>query len=666
MKNSLDIASGLHLLYNQNNFSIRFDAQEFTTPGNIRYEYLLRGLDNDWQFLPQGNRTAVYTNVPPGKYLFMVKASFPGGELKQSQLEIHISPPWWFTWWAKTFYVLLFVMIAYGVYHLLKSRQREKVRMLEQAHNEELAQAKLRFFTDISHEIRTPLTLVISPLLKLIQEDGQQEHQAIYQTMQRNANRILRLVNQLLDIRKIDKKQMKLRVRETDVISFVNDIMDSFQPLSLDKQIRFSFSSRQIPDTVWLDIDFLDKILYNLLSNAFKFTPSGGEISVSLSVHKKDELTLQVADNGKGISPEHLRSIFERFYQVSDRKKMAGIGTGIGLHLTKMLVELHHGQIEVSSTPEQGSLFTITIPCNRLAYDQEEISDTPLEYNGASIETVPPLLIPEEDLAGEKTEGSKQKPLILIVEDHADIRSLLRGELEQRFRILETGDGKKGYELATQYLPDLIITDIMMPVSDGIEMTMKLRGNHNTRSIPVIMLTARTTMESTIEGVEAGADVYIPKPFDLRYLMAHVVNLLNKQLLLKARVRTEQVVKPEDVHIQSADEKLMEKLNLLIKERISDSDLSIERISKELGISRVHLHRKLKEAYQLSPSIYLRNIRLEHAACMLKSKKISIAEVAYAVGFSSHQYFSNCFKDFYGMSPLEYAEKNRTAESTDI
>lgn len=427
MKNSLDIASGLHLLYNQNNFSIRFDAQEFTTPGNIRYEYLLRGLDNDWQFLPQGNRTAVYTNVPPGKYLFMVKASFPGGELKQSQLEIHISPPWWFTWWAKTFYVLLFVMIAYGVYHLLKSRQREKVRMLEQAHNEELAQAKLRFFTDISHEIRTPLTLVISPLLKLIQEDGQQEHQAIYQTMQRNANRILRLVNQLLDIRKIDKKQMKLRVRETDVISFVNDIMDSFQPLSLDKQIRFSFSSRQIPDTVWLDIDFLDKILYNLLSNAFKFTPSGGEISVSLSVHKKDELTLQVADNGKGISPEHLRSIFERFYQVSDRKKMAGIGTGIGLHLTKMLVELHHGQIEVSSTPEQGSLFTITIPCNRLAYDQEEISDTPLEYNGASIETVPPLLIPEEDLAGEKTEGSKQKPLILIVEDHADIRSLLRG-----------------------------------------------------------------------------------------------------------------------------------------------------------------------------------------------------------------------------------------------
>jgi len=206
----------------------------------------------------------------------------------------------------------------------------------------------------------------------------------------------------------------------------------------------------------------------------------------------------------------------------------------------------------------------------------------------------------------------------------------------------------------------------MMPVSDGIEMTMKLRGNHNTRSIPVIMLTARTTMESTIEGVEAGADVYIPKPFDLRYLMAHVVNLLNKQLLLKARVRTEQVVKPEDVHIQSADEKLMEKLNLLIKERISDSDLSIERISKELGISRVHLHRKLKEAYQLSPSIYLRNIRLEHAACMLKSKKISIAEVAYAVGFSSHQYFSNCFKDFYGMSPLEYAEKNRIAESTDI
>ncbi|MCC8094065.1 MAG: hypothetical protein LIP05_01080 [Tannerellaceae bacterium] len=344
---------------------------------------------------------------------------------------------------GKDFHGLLFVLIAYGIYHLLKIRQREKVRMIEQAHNEELAQAKLQFFTDISHEIRTPLTLVISPLLKLIQEDGQPEHQAIYQTMQRNANRILRLVNQLLDIRKIDRKQMRLRVRETDVISFVNDIMDSFQPLSLDKQIRFSFSSGQIPDTVWVDIDFLDKILYNLLSNAFKFTPSGGEIAVTLSICEKDCLVLQVAESGKGIHPDHLLSIFERFYQVNGRKKMSVLGTGIGLHLTKMLVELHHGQIGVASTPEQGSVFTVSLPCNRKAYSSEEVSDTPLEYNGASIETVPPLLIPEEDLAGEKPDGSKRKPLILIVEDHADIRGLLRGELEQRFRILETGDGKK-------------------------------------------------------------------------------------------------------------------------------------------------------------------------------------------------------------------------------
>lgn len=621
LKHSLAVAAGIRLLYDQNNFSIRFDALEFTAPGNVRYEYVLKGLDADWQFLPPGNRMAVYTNVAPGKYTFMVKASFPGGEIKQSQLEILISPPWWWTWWAKGIYLLLFGTGLYSLFRFQRSRQREKERMTQQAHNEELAQAKLQFFTDISHEIRTPLTLVISHLLKLIQEDSGKEHQMLYQTMQRNANRILRLVNQLLDIRKIDRKQMRLRVRETDIISFVNDIIESFHPLSLDKQIHFSFSSGQLPDTVWVDIDFVDKILYNLLSNAFKFTPSGGQVSVSLALNQEDGLEFQVKDTGKGIDPEHTRSIFERFYQVNERGKSSGLGTGIGLHLTKRLVELHHGHIEVSGLPGEGSLFTVSLPYRRSAYTQEEISDTPLEYTGASIETVPPLLMAEEDPAGEKNGGNKRKPLILIVEDHADIRSLLRNELEQRFRILEAEDGKKGYELATQQLPDLIITDVMMPVSDGIAMTKKLRGNHHTRAIPVIMLTARTTMEAGVEGVEAGADIYIPKPFDLRFLTAHVVNLLNKQLLIQAGNRIEQVVKPEDISIKSADDKLMEKLNALIKERLSDSGLSIELISKELGISRVHLHRKLKEIYRLSPSIYLRNIRLEHAACMLKSKK---------------------------------------------
>lgn len=652
------------LSYNQNNFSFSFDAFDCINPNMVRYTYRLQGLDEEWQHLKTANRMATYTNVPPGNYLFQVKAFTSPENVHQVKIAVEVAPPWWLTLWAKSMYVLLIIILIYSIYRIIRTRIREKQEILKRVHDEELAQAKLRFFTDISHEIRTPLTLVISPLLKLIQEDKESSRAYIYQLMYKNSNRILRLINQLLDIRKIDRKQMKLRVQETDVISFVSDIIESFTPLSGSRDIALEFtSSKQIPDMAWLDMDFMDKIIYNLLSNAFKFTPKGGSIKVNLQLTENDRLRLSIGDTGCGISPQLLDNIFERFYQVSDTqdKKWESTGSGIGLNLTKMLVELHHGEIRVESKEGEGSLFTVEIPYRRQDYPEEEQSHVPSEYvDTSSMESIHVLLDDLEINKAGDTDKTAQthKSSLLIVEDNTDIRSMLRQELQQRFQILESSNGKDGYELAVANHPDLIITDIMMPVMDGLEMTRRLRNNKNTRQIPIVMLTAKTTSSDSIEGVEAGADVYITKPFDLRYLMVNIVNLLHRQALSKIKYDTGEEAEQSGFEVKSADDKLIERLNLIIKKHLDDSSLSIESLSSELGISRVHLHRKLKELCKLTPSIYLRNMRLEHAAYLLRTKRITIAEVAYAVGFSSHQYFSNCFKDFYGVSPIEYADKH--------
>lgn len=660
------------LSYNQNNFSFSFDAFDCINPNMVRYAYRLQGLDEKWQYLKTANRMATYTNVPPGHYTFQVKAFTSQEDIRQVEIGIHVTPPWWLTIGAKGTYVLLALALSYILYRIIRTRIREKQEILKRKHDEELTQAKLRFFTDISHEIRTPLTLVISPLLKLIQEDKDPSRAYVYQLMYKNANRILRLVNQLLDIRKIDKKQMKLRVQETDVIAFLSDIIESFIPLSGNRDITLEFaSSGQIPDMAWLDVDFMDKIIYNLLSNAFKFTPKGGRIKVSLQLSDNNRLRLCVKDTGRGIPPYLIKNIFERFYQISetqDKVSRERSGSGIGLNLTKMLVELHHGEIRVESEEGKGSLFTIEIPYRREDYREDERSNIPSEYVGtSSMESIHVLL---DDLEGDKAGENDKSPharksTILIVEDNTDIRSMLRQELRQRFRILESPNGKEGYELAVTHLPDLIITDIMMPVMDGLDMTRRLRSNKNTRQIPIVMLTAKTTSADSIEGVEAGADVYITKPFDLRYLMVNIVNLLHKQALSKIKYDTGEEPGQSGFDVKSADDKLIERLNNIIKKHLDDSSLSIESLSSELGISRVHLHRKLKELCKLTPSLYLRNMRLEHAAYLLRTKRITIAEVAYAVGFNSHQYFSNCFKDFYGMSPMEYAESHRDRDKAN-
>lgn len=661
---SLQCIKEITLRYNQNNFSIGFDALEFIAPERIKYKYKLQGLDKEWQLSEDGSRTAVYTNIPHGEYLFMAKAYTDSGNEQICRLSIIILPPWWLTWWAKGLYVILALSMLYGMYRIILSREKEKQLMLAKEHREQLSQSKLQLFTDISHEIRTPLTLIIAPLLKLIEENKNTAYNSTFHIMYRNASRILRMVNQMLDIRKIDRGQMQLSVREVDIVSFVTDIVDSFVPLSQSKNIRLEFVAEDLPDTTWLDSDFIDKILYNLLSNAFKYTENGGKIIIQLSISKDNKLKFIIEDNGKGIAPEYVKKVFERFYQVNNQQNVARTGTGIGLHLCKMLVELHHGTIDVDSIPGKGSVFTFTIPYLKADYSEEEMTNVLVDYpTHISSEEIDLLLhLDETELLESESNApmSKNNPTILVVEDNPDIRALLRNELQSRFNVLEASDGKKGYEIAATQLPDLIITDIMMEGMNGIDMTRKLNENNHTRHIPIIMLTAKTTVNDSLEGLGAGADIYINKPFDLRYLLMNIANLLKKRALIKAQQAIEQVPEMNNMEVKSANDKLVEKLNQVILKHISDSDLSIESISYEIGISRVHLHRKIKELFNLTPSIYLRNVRLEYAATLLKGKKISISEVAYAIGFSSHQYFSNCFKDYYGISPAEYVHKNNT------
>lgn len=661
---SLQYIEEIVLRHNQNNFSIGFEALEFITPERIKYKYKLEGLDKEWQSSEDGSRTAVYTNLPHGRYLFTVKAYTNSSNTQTRQLAITILPPWWLTWWAKILYVILFLFLFYGMYRVLLAREKEKQIMLAKEHREQLSQSKLQLFTDISHEIRTPLTLIIAPLLKLIEENKESVHHSIYHIMYRNASRILRMVNQMLDIRKIDRGQMQLSVREVDIVSFVTDIVDSFMPLSQNKNIQLEFVAEEVPDTVWIDSDFMDKILYNLLSNAFKYTESGGKIVIQIAVSKDNKLEFKIEDNGKGIAPEYVKRIFERFYQVSNQQNIDRTGTGIGLHLCKMLAELHHGTIDVDSVQGKGSAFTLAIPYLKADYSEEETNDVLIDYpTHISSEEIDLLLhLDEFEIleSGNRDSQSKNSQTILIVEDNSDIRALLRNELQSHFNVLEAVEGKKGYEIAAAQLPDLIITDIMMEGMDGIEMTRKLNENNHTRHIPIIMLTAKTTINDSLEGLGAGADVYINKPFDLRYLLMNIANLLKKRALIKAQHAIEQATEINNMEVKSANDKLVEKLNSVILKHIGNSDLSIEFLSSEVGISRVHLHRKMKELFNLTPSIYLRNVRLEHAATLLKGKKISISEVAYAIGFSSHQYFSNCFKDYYGISPAEYVHKNNT------
>ena len=667
------------LSHEDNTFTLQLSTFTYNDVEQISYVYSING--DAWRTVPAGQNELAFSHMAPGRYKYRIKAICNGYETPVKEFTITIHPAWYASIWAKLFYLLLLIA-AIMLYLRHRKRQMEDQLILQQhIHAEDMGEAKIKFFMNISHEIRTPLTLIITPLLSLIKEDKEPHRQGIYEIIRKNSERILHLINQMMDLRKIDKGQMVMRMCQTDMVGFINEEYELFRQQALAKNIDFEYQhdSEELP--VWIDRNNFDKVIINLLSNAFKFTPTAGHILLSLT-HTDHHAYISVKDSGIGIPKDKLETIFQRFYQTPADTSDRNVGTGIGLDLTRSLVELHYGTIsarnnegEKGSKFEHGSEFIIRIPLGKdhlkpeELIDEEEIKEKQnqelaeveqLEQEVKEAEDTENATgisdMPEKTPASTSASARGNKAEIVIVEDEEDIQDYLKAQLSSDFKIRTYPNGKVALNEILKNKPDLIISDIMMPEMDGTTLCTKLKANINTNDVPIILLTAKSREEDQLEGLQTGADAYILKPFNMDILRRTIINLLTMRRTLKNKFtgKESQEEKVEQRKIQTPDDALMQRVMEVINENIGDSDLSVDMIAQKVGISRVHLHRKMKELTNQTPHSFIRNIRLQQAAKLLKDSKQSITEVMYACGFSNSASFSTMFKNLYGCSPREY------------
>ena len=672
-------ADHFQLSHKDNSFSIEFSAMEFFSPERITYIYRIN--HTSWISLQQGINRVSFSNLSPGDYTFQIKAKDNDSYSDIKEIRITIDPAWYASGWAKLMYGILLIAIIYIIVIQVRHRYRARQEILEHIHAEQINEAKLQFFINISHEIRTPMSLIISPLQKLISTDKDGERQKNYHTIYRNAERILRLVNQLMDIRKIDKGQMSLKFQEIDIVGFIRDLYYTFEYQANAKHITLCFQTEMEILQAWIDPKNFDKVILNLLSNACKFTPENGKVKVSLNtgedtslpdkapLHRYVELT--VADSGIGIAPAEREHIFERFYQIRNSQNNSNVGTGIGLHLTRSLVELHYGSIRVEDNGEghAGSRFIIRLPLGNEHLKKEEMEESTSTNGIIETSTIEPILavspLPYESEEDEKKRVRSRRH-VLVVEDDEEIRHYICRELSNDFYMAECSNGKEALALILSHTPDLIISDVMMPEMDGLTLCRKIRQNININYLPIILLTARTREEDNLEGLDTGADAYLMKPFSIELLRKTVLNLIrNREQLRNAfsgrQNQEEQISIPE---IKSPNDRLMERVMRVINENLSNPALTVEMISTEVGISRVHLHRKLKELTNQTTQQLIRNLRLKQAATLLAEKRHSITEVATLTGFTHPTYFATAFREMFGVSPSEYMEQHIGQDNT--
>lgn len=669
------------LNYKDNTFSISFSTLQFDNVRQVIYKYRIKELDEEWLSTAPGVNTVTYNNLPHGKYTFQVYAINHGYNSPTRSIEIIITPPWFQSWWAYIIYAILTIFIILAIIGNLRTRFELRKEMVERKHAEEISEAKLQFFINISHEIRTPLTLIINPLEKLIANCHDSELEKSYMMIYRNSQRILRLINQLMDIRKIDKGQMNLKLRETDLVGFIDDVVTTFSYLAQNKHITLTFQHQDNRLSAWLDLHNFDKVLMNLLSNAFKYTPEGGNVTISLTTGEDEEahlplkkyIEIKVSDTGIGLDDQQIERIFDRFYQINNDITRNQAGTGVGLHLTRSLVELHHGTIIARNrTDVQGSEFIIRIPqgSDHLKMEELEQPDTTTSENNPTITTTTTSEQPvktTEETETEKKIKSKSNFHILIADDEKEILNYLKNELSADYKIHTCNNGREAYEYLLNNPTDLLISDVMMPEMDGMTLCKKIKQNANINHIPVILLTAKGRPEEQVEGIEIGADSYLIKPFNIEVLKSTIGNLLSNRRLLKNKFSgaQEQSDKVQNIQLKSADEVLMNKIMKVINENLSEPTLNVEMLANSVGLSRVHLHRKLKELTNLSSRDFIRNIRMQQAAKLLKEKKLTISEVAYAVGYNNLSHFSNTFKEYFGLSPKEYMQNAHEENATE-
>ena len=636
-----------------NSFNIQLSTFTYENPEHITYLYSING--EEWKKLKTGHNEITLTHLNPGTYRFKVKAMNNQQETDVREFVVKVHSPWYASGWAFLFYLLLVALGIYAFLRNLRKKEQDRMRLQEHIHAEELADAKLRFFMNISHEIRTPMTLIVAPLLQLMKQDDDPQRRGLYETIRRNAERILGLINQMMDFRKIDKGQMQMRMCETDLIGFVGDIHTLFAQQAKMKNMKFDYEHDTDRLPIWIDKSNFDKVVVNILSNAFKFTPPGGTVRIRVT-HDDTHARIAVYDNGESIPEDKIHRIFERFYQLP----MSGsqMGTGIGLDLTRSLVELHHGTIEVHNNDDgKGCEFVVTIPLGNAHLQPEEmITETqePIQVVSAMEEELNKSFVKDTSLK------MNRKQRLVIVEDDDEIRKYLMDELGTDYTVVGCENGLIGLKEVLREMPDLVISDIMMPEMDGNMLCSKIRSNPSVSHVPVILLTAKNLDEDQLEGLETGADAYIVKPFNMDILKRTIINLINKHYSLRMKYgRNDQLEeKVETVQMKSPDDRLLERVMAVINKNLGNSDLSVDRIADEVGISRVHLHRKMKELTGQTPHDFIRNIRLKQAAHLLANQNMNVTEVMYACGFNNAASFSTIFKKFYGLSPRDFMKEH--------
>ncbi|MCG8390424.1 MAG: response regulator [Cytophagales bacterium] len=660
LKDNLNKIKKLDLKHNENSFSLEFAALHYASPGKNKYAYLLEGFDEEWVFTSSQNRIARYTNLSPGHYTLHVKASNSDGIWNNSplSLDIHINQPVWFTYPALALYGLLAVigLWFFRKYTLITNIRKNQllIEHLEKEKTEEVSQLKLRFFTNVSHEFRTPLTLILGLVERLrnpVHATTPAERNQYYDKIHRNSQVLLNLVNQLLDFRKVEQGKHKIRVVEGDIGQYIQNLCDNFNELARKKKIDYTFICEDKIEG-WYDHDIVERVMFNLLSNAFKFTNEEGEITVSLEKDKDTSLLrLEVSDTGIGMSKNVQDHLFERF---SDAYVKREHGSGIGLSYTKGLIELYYGSITFRSKANIGTTFSLTFPYQKEAFANDEIVDEKEELPGIGKDVNWVLEAENGELDPLEKSPGKKEHTILLVEDNRDILFYLHEHFKKSYNIAIAYEGQEALETCLKSNIDLVISDVMMPGMDGLTFCEKLKQDDRINHIPVILLTAKKSLDNKVTGYEKGADAYISKPFNMQELETRMEGLIVSRKKLLSKIRKNIDISPSEVEVTSLDEKFLKRVMTYIEENIGITEFTVEMLARECGMSQLHLNKKLKIIVGQTANAFIRTIRLKRAAQLLAKNRYSVNEVMYEVGFIDAKYFRTCFKKEFGMTPSDY------------
>lgn len=679
----LDDLEELKLKPDERNVSFQFAALDYINPSSISYAYRLKGLEEKWNEV-ENSRTASYINLPPGNYELQIRSTNSDGVWTDNvrKLSVIVIPTFWETYWAVLVYIILFILftatIVYIILYIYKLRHQINIE-------QQLANIKLRFFTDISHELRTPLTLIASPVSEILEHETLTTNARKHLTLvHKNTERMLHLVNQILDFRKIENKKMKVLLEKTDVLSLLQKVMDNFRLIAEEKNINYQLETNQEAIETWIDQDKFEKIIFNLLSNAFKYTPANKSITVIANV-ESSRLIVSIKDEGIGIDLQKQQTLFQRF-ETLVKFNILQPSSGIGLSLVKELIELHCGNIEVKSQPGVGSEFTVILPMNQKVYEGRENTEFILN-DGNSVPAekkneIRPMveiasmadITPSETAKEPNQISNEEDPVsILIVEDNVELRNFLSDILSESYRVLTATNGQEGLDQAREYIPDLIISDIMMPAMDGLDMVKNIKENREICHIPIILLSAKSSLDDRISGLEQGIDDYITKPFSATYLKIRIKSLLHQRKELQEiywkawseklnntqETTLEEKLTPSQPQIISYDEQFMQQVMQVMEEQMENSELTVDEFAQLLNLGRSVFYQKLKSIIGLSPVDFIREIRIKRAVQLIDSGEYNFSQVAYMTGFNDPKYFGKCFKRQMGMTPSEYKENKR-------